>query len=480
MRVLFVAAEVAPLAKVGGLADVAAGLPRALRALGHDVRLMLPRHAGLVPVVRSLGLVFEARSDRGPERCELFEGDLHDVPLYLVGNERLLNRERIYGYQDDLDRYVFFSRAALEGVRALGWRPDLVHTHDWHTAIIPAWLHLTLRNDPFFGDAASVFTIHNLAFQGWFDEDFRRRFDVVPQQVVAVPRAGVDLHSTLALAVVYADAVNTVSETYAREILTPEYGEGVDALLRSRRDRLFGITNGIDYEVFDPATDTRIAARYSAADLSGKAVDKATLQREAGFPVVPDEMLVGMVSRLFDQKGLDLVQAALPELLAAGAFQMVLLGTGAERYERFFADLARRFPDRFAAYLTFDAALAERIYAGADLFLMPSRFEPCGLGQLIALRYGTVPLVRATGGLVDTVADLDERGDHGTGFVFREYTPEALRRTLLRASEVFRQPEVWQGLVRRGMQRDLSWTASAKQYERLYADAVDYHSREPR
>jgi starch synthase len=292
--------------------------------------------------------------------------------------------------------------------------------------------------------------------------------------------AGVDVHSTLALGILYADAVNTVSQTYAREILTPEYGEGLDPVLRHRADRLFGIQNGIEVDVFDPRHDRRIEAHYSADDPGGKAANTRALCREAGLEAADGVPLVGMVTRLFDQKGLDLVAEVLPGLVEQGALQFVLLGSGEERYERFFADLARRFPRRVAAFLKFDAALAERIYAGADLFLMPSRFEPGGLGQLIALRYGTVPVVRATGGLADTVQDLSPTGDDGTGFAFRDYSAAALRGALDRALDAFRNPALWRGLVQRDMRRDVSWDASARRYETLYRQAAEFHAREVR
>lgn len=482
MRVLFVVAEVAPFSKVGGLADVAGALPQALHALGHDVRVITPRYGpvdegrfGLRPLLGP----YSVPIDVGAEPAALRAADRGPVPVYFVENGKYFAfRQRIYGDADDLDRFVFFGRAALEGVRRLGWRPEVIHVNDWHAAIVPVWLKTWLRDDPFYGGVASVLTIHNLAFQGWFDEPFRQRWDLVPWELVARPLAGVDPYRVLALGIAAADVVSTVSPTYAQEICGPELGEGLDPLLRARRERLFGILNGIDQALFDPATDPNLVATYDRDHLERKAANKEALQREARLAERPEMPLIGLVSRLTDQKGLDLVAEALPLLLEEAPVQFVLLGSGEERYERSVGELVRRYPDRAAAKLGFDAALAQRIYAGADLFLMPSRFEPCGLGQMIALRYGTVPIVRRTGGLADTVEDVAVPSGAGTGFVFQRYAPGALLVALGRALEAYRHRSAWRQLQRRGMEQDFSWERSARRYEELYRLAVAERRKE--
>ncbi|MBI4491802.1 MAG: glycogen synthase GlgA [Chloroflexi bacterium] len=478
LKVLFVASEVAPYAKVGGLADVAGALPKALTALGHDVRLMMPRYSSIDEQRYPLSVAvdtFPVELDSAREFALLKETRLEGVPVYLLENGRYFQRENVYGYQDDLERFTFFCRAVPEAVRHLGWRPDVVHTNDWHTALVAAWLGTSLRADPFFGPTASVVTIHNLAFQGWFDEYFRARFNVVPRGLADQTVDGVSLYNALALAILHADVVNTVSETYAQEILTPAYGEHLDPLLRRRQDHLFGIINGIDYDFFNPATDRFIAQRYDASSLEKKSANKQALQQETGLAVDPRVPLIGVIGRLTDQKGFDLVAQMITPVLEERPFQLVLLGTGDERYHRLFRELAERHRDQAAVYLKFDAALAQRIYAGADMFLMPSRFEPCGLGQLISLRYGTLPVVRATGGLADTVQDYDPEAQTGTGFVFRAYNPFALTIAFARALEAYHQPATWRGLMARAMARDVSWSASARRYQELYEKAIALH-----
>lgn len=478
LNVLFVASEVAPFAKVGGLADVAGALPKALTAMGHDVRLIMPRYGSIDRSRYNISDTlheFPVELDGTSELAQLAETRLDGVPVYMIDSARYFQRDKIYGYQDDLDRFMFFCRAVVEAVRRLGWRPDVIHTNDWHTALVAAWLGTTLREDPLFGATASVLTIHNLAFQGWFDEPYRARWNLIPRQLADRTVDGVSLYSAMALAIAHADVVNTVSETYAQEILTPAYGEKVDPLLRRRQDHLFGIINGIDYDFFNPATDRFLAQTYDATSLDKKGANKQALQQEAGLAVDPRAPLIGVVGRLTDQKGFDLVAQMVTPVLEEDPFQLVILGTGDERYHQLFQELVERHRDQAELYLKFDAALAQRIYAGADMFLMPSRFEPCGLGQLISLRYGTIPIVRATGGLADTIDDFDPQAETGNGFVFTAYNPFALTSAFTRALEAYRQPEVWRGLMSRAMARDVSWTASASRYQDLYEKAVELH-----
>ncbi len=473
IKILYVAAEVAPFVKVGGLADVAGALPKALRELGHDVRVIMPRYAQIDGAKFGLKAGLDGKTFAVPGSAEpatLFEAESSGVPVYLVGNGRYFGRDRVYGEHDDVERFLYFCRAALQAVEALGWRPEVVNCNDWHTAVIPHWL----RTRNLGLDAASVLTIHNLAYQGGFNPGAYPPQWIDPARLYQRADGGVDL---LSQGIHDADIVTTVSEQYAHEITTPEYGEGLQDLLTSRANDLRGIVNGIDYEVFDPARDPAIAQPFTAESLGGKAACKLALQQEAGFDPSPRTPLIGLIGRLADQKGFDLVAEILEPLLAETDVQVVLLGTGEPRYHDLFRELAAHNRRQLAVYLTFDGALAQRIYAGADMFLMPSRFEPCGLGQLISLRYGTVPVVRATGGLADTVIDYQAATDRGTGFVFRRYHPVSLTMALGRALEVYRSAERWQAIQRRGMTQDLSWDASAQRYVSAYREAIDRAQR---
>jgi len=472
MRVLFVTAEAAPFAKVGGLADVAGALPPALRQLGLDVRVIMPRYESIDPRQHGLSRLaasFDLRGERGaPLRCGLWEGRLDGVPVYFLEEPHYLTRAEIYGTPDELERFTVFCRGVLGAVRALRFRPDVIHCNDWHSALLPSWLRLGASGDGFFGTTASLVTIHNLSFQGHFDESFRARWDLVPAEIAARSVAGVTMNSALALGIQHADLITTVSPTYAREVLTPELVAGLDPLLRGRHERLFGVLNGIDVTSFNPETDPFIHPNYGPDSLEQKAEVKTALQREAKLPERPDVPLIGVVSRLTDQKGFDLVLPALGELVGSRPFQLVVLGTGEQRFHEGFSELARRHPTTVAVYLKFDVALAQRIYAGADLFLMPSRFEPCGLGQMLALRYGTVPVVRATGGLRDTVQEWDGSRGEGNGFAFQRYTPDALLVALNRALDTFSDGAGWRRLQLNGMRADLSWGPSARRYVELY------------
>ena len=471
MRVLFAVVEMSPLAKVGGLADVAGSLPKALVAAGHDVRVMLPLHADIRTAERGFARVLAevpVETPRGPERVSVWQGTVGGVTTYLIEAMDLFERPQIYGEPDDNQRWLFLSDAVLATVPQLGWMPQVLHLHDWHVAFIAA----RLRADPShpLAAAATVFTIHNLALRGDFDETF-----VEANRLVLPPEDGLnpaDLRNGMALGILDADMVSTVSRTYAREILTPEYGAGLDPLLRRREQDLVGIVNGIDEAEFDPATDPRIAANYSAANPAAKAEDKAALQKECGLPVEPALPLMGIVNRLFWQKGADIAVAGAGMVLEETPFQLVVLGTGEREYETQLEALAERFPQAVKVVLEFDADLAQRIYAGADMFLMPSRYEPCGLGQMIAMRYGTVPVVRRTGGLADTVPDDDEHPNAGLGFVFDAPDGNAFAEALRRALHAYHDQERWRGIVHRDMTHDFSWDDAAIKYVQLYERAI--------
>jgi starch synthase len=479
MRVLFCASEIVPLAKTGGLADVAGALPAALAARGVDVRLAMPRYRGISIEQAQAGRVEVRTGD------QVLTGTVGDarlpgghLPVWLVDQPALFDRAGLYGdggadYEDNLTRFAFFSRAVLQWLRAQSWQPDVIHCNDWQTALIPAILAAEGRGP------ATAFTIHNLAYQGLFPAaQFPR---------TGLPWAMFTMHglefwgqvNLLKGGLYYADVLSTVSETYAKEIQTEEFGAGLDGVLRDRADDLSGILNGVDYSVWDPSVDTLIPARFSADHLGGKAVCKQQLQQAFHLPSEPRTPIIGMVTRLADQKGLDLVAGVIAEVLATGA-QFVVLGTGDPKYHALFEDLARRFSAQLGVRLGFDNALAHLIEAGADLFLMPSRYEPSGLNQLYSLRYGTVPVVRRTGGLADSIVDTTPRtlaDATANGFVFDAYTPAALWETVRRALDAFRAPAVWLPVQQHGMRADFSWNRSAGRYLELYERALSRRGR---
>ncbi len=470
MEILFVCSEVAPWSKTGGLGDVAAALPRALAARGHSVSVVTPRYGAIDAAAHGFALEERALRVRGEATGAWVKEGRPDV--YLVENERFFGSRRgVYGegaheYPDNAERFAYLSRAALALAAGMRERPRIVHGNDWQTGLCPFLLRHEHAQDPALAGARTVFTIHNLAYQGVFPKPVVP-FLGLPWDVFRYE--AMEFHDQLSFmkaGLAFADALTTVSPTYAREILTPEGGAGLDPLLRQRRADLHGILNGIDVTEWDPARDPHLPAHYSARDLSGKATCKAALQRELGLPVRADVPVLGMVSRLADQKGIDLVVAALPDLLAREV-QVAVLGTGSHAYEDAFRHAAASRPDRLAARIGFDEGLAHRIEAGADLFLMPSRYEPCGLNQMYSLRYGTAPVVRAVGGLEDTVEDFDG-WTRGTGFKFREYTPPALVLAVRRALDAYRDRGGWRALVLRGMGQDFSWDRSARSYEALY------------
>lgn len=458
------ASEAAPLAKVGGLADVVGALSAALRELGHDVMVGLPRYRGI-----SLSGARRIYSDLdvwlGPTRYTANVYLLEDrVPYFLVDCPPLYDRDGIYGaggadYPDNHVRFAVLARAALTLMRHV-FRPAVLHCHDWQAAPALVYLRTLFRRDPTFAALRTVLTIHNLGYQGLLST---RALEELGLEIEAARQAGLEFHGNWNLlqgAIRAADRITTVSPTYAREIQTPELGFGLDALLRERSDALIGILNGADYTDWNPETDPHLVARYSVQDLGGKRVNKLALLEELGLPPDPDRPLVAMISRLDSQKGFDLIEQAAAALLAED-LAMVVLGTGQPRYEQLLRELAAAYPERFAARIAFDNALAHRIQAAADIFLMPSRYEPCGLSQIYSLRYGAVPVVRATGGLEDTV-------DEATGFKFRDYTAEALLGALRQALAAYRQPERWRAMMVAGMQRDFSWRASAAAYAAIY------------
>ncbi len=479
LKVLILAAEIVPFAKVGGLADVVGALPKALKELGHDVRLAMPRYGQIKPERFALTTVLDAvtvNMSSFQEQISVRQGIIGDgIAVYMIDAPRYFDRENIYGYTDDGERFILFCRAALETMRTLGWSPDIIHCNDWHTGIIPNWMHTVYREDPFFANTATAYTIHNLAYQGIFGYRILEVAGVAAggflyPQIVELANV-VDI---MGRGILFADAITTVSERYAQEILTPTFGEKLDQLLRSRRERLFGILNGIDYQEMNPAIDRYIHTHFDQNTLDKRAENKRALQERAHLPVKPDVPLVAMISRLADQKGFDLIAQIIQPLMAQG-IQLVVLGIGDQHYHEMFQNLAARYPEQVAIFLTFNTELAQSIYAGSDMFLMPSRFEPCGLGQLIAMRYGSVPIVHSVGGLADTVQEYNPRTGEGNGFAFSNYDPWELFASIVRALEVYRFKDIWRTLQQRGMAADHSWHASAVRYINVYRNAIAFH-----
>lgn len=471
LKILFLSAEVAPFAKTGGLGDVGGSLPKALHKLGHDVRVVMPAYQKIedgYPQVEPLPGTLTVPTGAGNLTAGVFRSQLPDstVPIYFIAESHLFNRPNLYGYDDDAYRFAFYSRAALELTAVLNWKPDVIHAHDWHTAPALTWLSTAGQAYEQFRGIATLFTIHNLAHQGKTSWEI---FDYMGIQTHSLTEEGYGEVNFMARGIYHATLINTVSPTYAREIMTPAGGAGLDGLLRHRHYDLHGILNGLDYDEWNPEKDGRLASHYDADHLANRVHNRHTLQSRANLPQRDNIPLVAMVSRLDAQKGLDITGHVIHLLMngLAGEAQFIVLGTGAVQYENMFARLAAYHPDKMTAYLSYDANFAPLIYAGSDIFLMPSLFEPCGLGQLIAMRYGSVPVVRATGGLVDTVLDGE------TGFTFHNYTADAFWHTLQRAIAVYNADKPhWQTMQQAGMTADFSWHRSALGYQQLYGWAV--------
>ena len=482
LRILIMASEASPFAKTGGLADVVGALPRALAALGHDVRVLMPKYRGVEAHAGPLRLA--ASNLRVPLGDRMAEGALFEarvpggVTVYFLAHDHYYDREGLYGtadgdYWDNCERFIFFCRGGLDAVAALGasgWRPQVIHANDWETGLVPVYLQTEYRDHPRLGSLATLFTIHNVAYQGVF---WHYDMPMTGLGWDLFTPAGIEFYGRLNFlkgGLLFSDLLTTVSRTYAQEIRTPAFGNGLEGVLEERSHELHGVINGIDYELWNPETDAALAKRFGPGELQGKAVCRTALREEMGLAPGPG-LLVGMVTRLAGQKGLDLTLDALPGILATGS-QLVLLGSGEAPLEEAFTAAAAANPGQVAVRIGYDDELARRIYAGADAFLMPSRYEPCGLGQLIALRYGTVPIVRRTGGLADTVREVDPGRRTGTGFLFDAFAAEPLVEAVGRAAAARRDPALWSAIVRNAMAEDFSWDASAREYVTLYRKAM--------
>jgi len=483
LTVVFVAAEGVPYSKTGGLADVIGVLPGAIAAQGHDVRLFLPYYAETrrkAIEVKETGVGVAVPVRGWPVQGTLLQTQTPaGVTVYFIRKDEYYDRDGLYrtvdgDYSDNAERFMFFCRAVAEALEALHLRPDVVHCHDWQTGLVPALVRHCKPGD-FLARVATAFTVHNLAYQGVF---WHHDMPMTGLPWSAFTPEGLEFFGKINLlkaGMVYADVVSTVSRKYSKEIQTPEFDCGLDGVLRARRNDVFGILNGADYTEWDPATDTLIAANYSRNDMAGKTRCRADLLKTYGLDVPDDVPILGMVPRLTDQKGLDIVSEALEEIIRLGTC-FVLVGAGEKKYHDLLKALAKRHPDRVGVQLNFDNVVAHKIEAGADMYLMPSRFEPCGLNQMYSLKYGTVPIVRATGGLDDTITNFDPIAGTGNGFKFAAYSSRALLGSVREAVRVFRNRRLWSRVVANGMACDFSWDVSARRYVGLYRTAIERHA----
>ncbi|WP_314001313.1 glycogen synthase GlgA [uncultured Paenibacillus sp.] len=475
MNILFAASEAVPFAKTGGLGDVVGALPKALAAQGVTASVILPQYGETGDdAIRSFRRVasFTVKLGWRNQACNLLEGYVDGIRYYLIGNDYYYKRGTPYGYDDEAERFAFFCFAVLEGMRYIDEVPDIIHCHDWQTGLIPFLLKTRYRGIPPYRGIRSLFTIHNLRYQGVFSQETLCDLLGVGRDMFTMDK--LEFYgggSCMKAGLLYADKLTTVSRTYAEEIQTPELGEKLDGVIRLRSPDLTGIVNGIDIELFDPMRDPEIAYPYRTS-MAKKRKNKVVLQRELGLDEAEEVPMLAIVSRLVEQKGLDLLEGAMEGLLAE-SLQLVVLGTGEARYEKLLSRLASQQPKRIAVRFEFDDALARRIYAGTDMYLMPSQFEPCGLSQLIALRYGAVPLVRETGGLKDTVQAYDEYTGKGTGFSFRRYNAAEFLQTVRRALALYRNAPEWQRIVDNGACENYGWSGSARDYAAVYRELAD-------
>lgn len=470
-KILMCSSEVAPFAKTGGLGDVLGALPQSLAALGHDVRVVMPRYGCIPEKYRDkTEFCFFIYVPLGWRRkyCGVFKLEQNNVTYYFIDNEYYFGDPYIYKW-NDLERFAFYDKACLEILKHLDFRPDIIHAHDWQAGMIPVLLKAYFEDDEFYRGIKTVFTIHNLRYQGIYSIDIVSDFFSLKSDFFTDDK--LEFHGCANLlkgGIVYSDYVTTVSPTYAGEIKTPLGGEKLDGLLSARSNSLFGIINGIDYSVYNPDTDPFLFENYNVKNVSEKKkINKIKLQEQLGLPVDGEKAMIGIISRLVDQKGFDLIAAAMGELMSLD-IQLVVVGTGEARYEEMLRQSAWYNPQKLSANIVFSNDLAHKVYAASDLFLMPSLFEPCGLSQLISFAYGTIPIVRETGGLKDTVIPYNKFTGEGSGFSFGPYTSHDMVYTLRMALELFADKKVWNALMKNAMKLNFSWNASAKEYEKLY------------
>lgn len=489
LKILIAASEVVPFAKTGGLADVAGALAKAIKKLGHDVRVVLPKYRCIsdekfnikdtgkrviidIALVKHIGVIKESVLPKT------------DVPVYFIENSEFFNREELYGpsygeYWDNAERFMFFSRSVVEMLKEIDFIPDVINCNDWHTGLIPVYLKTIYKNSDngIYKNIATVYSIHNIAYQGYVSKE-KLYHAGLPEELFTIDKlefyGGINFMKG---GIVFSDVINTVSKSYKKETETPAFGYNLDGVLRLRSENYFGIINGIDYEIWDPAVDNNIDVKYDSEKLHLKNEMKKILVKEIGIKYSENVPLLCMISRLDGQKGIDLIISIMEEMLKMN-LQFVILGTGDKRYYDILFNFKNRYSDKFSFYFKFDDKLAHSIYAGADIFIMPSNFEPCGLGQLIALKYGTVPIVRAIGGLKDTVRQFNFKTKQGTGFLFYGNNPQNLLQTIRIAIDTYKNKSVWQKLMTNGMKENFSWEDSAREYIKLYYKAIEKHIKE--
>jgi starch synthase len=475
VKVLFTVSECVPFIKSGGLADVAGSLPKELKSLGTDVRVMLPKYGSISASYRQqMKKIKEFSIPIGwrDQYCGVEELNIDGLTFYFIDNEYYFNRDGLYGYFDDGERFSFFNKAVLESLEHLDFFPDVIHCHDWHTAMIPFLLRVNYYHRERYGFIRTVFTIHNLQFQGVFPKEVLTELLGIDERYFQPDQ--LEFFGNMNFmkgGIVAADKITTVSQTYRSEIQTSYFGEKLDGLLTKRNEDLIGILNGIDDEFYHPKKDRLLKHRYDLNDLSNKKKCKREIQKRFQLPEKQDTPLMVMITRLTAQKGLDLVRCVLPDILQED-IQMIVLGTGDWEFEQYFKQMGSEHAHKLKVHIGFDEELAHQIYAGADLFLMPSLFEPCGLGQLIAMKYGAIPIVRETGGLNDTVSAFNEHTCEGNGFSFQHFNAHDMLYTIRRALGFYHQKEVWEVIVRSAMAKDYSWAQSAFKYNQLYAELI--------
>jgi starch synthase len=482
MRVLFASPEVFPFAKTGGLADVAGALPKALQKLGIDVRIIMPKYKGIeekgFPITYT-GQQISCPISQRLIAAEIAETRYNGLIVYLIDKDEYYYRDNLYAtqdgdYIDNAERFTFFSKAILQAVKATGFIPDCIHCNDWQSALVPVFLKTHHAQDPTLSKIATLLTIHNLGYQGLFWHLDWHLLNIGWEYFTADSLEYYGKINFLKGGIVFTDVLNTVSKKYSEEIQTPEFGLGLDGILRTRKEDLYGIVNGIDYDDWSPQKDPYLPTRYGPDTVEQKKACKAELQKALGLPLDDARPVISSISRLTDQKGFDLIADGFDRLVSLGV-QYVLLGTGERKYHELFVRLAERYNDALYVKIAYDNALAHLMEAGSDMFLMPSRYEPCGLNQIYSLKYGTVPIVRAVGGLDDTIEDELEHPESRTGFKFSDYTVDAMIGAIERAIEVYRDPGEWALLVKRCMDQDFSWEKSAQEYTMLYQRAVQRH-----
>lgn len=475
MKVLFAASEAHPFIKTGGLGDVMGALPQSLTELGVEARVVIPKYKNIKDELKqNLQFIkwFTVPVGWRNQYCGVFQYKYKDVVYYFIDNEYYFNRDGLYGYYDDGERFAFFNRAVLEFIKEIDWKPDIINCNDWQTGMVPVLLNLEYKNNEFYSNMKTVFSIHNLLFKGSFVPNVLPElfgYDYMP-----LTNGSVELNGSVSFlkgGINYSDQITTVSNTYAEEIKTQQYGEGLDGLLRCKSDFLKGIVNGIDYEEFDPEKDNLIFKNFTWDSISDKVENKLSLQKELGLPQRAETPMIGLISRLTHQKGCDLIVSIIDRLLQKD-IQFIVLGTGDYWYEETFKNLQYRYPDKVSANIKFDNSLAHKIYAATDMFLMPSLFEPCGLGQLIALRYGSIPIVRETGGLKDTISPYNKYTGIGNGFGFKNFNSNELMQIIEYALTIYDDKDAWNNIIRQAMDSDNSWEKSAMQYKLLYVDVV--------